>query len=253
MPVVPVSILALSPLIIDQLKSRGMLRDLSLEDVINELKNTVLNEGQMVACLQWWILVSQSPGFDPSFRRRFLDVAVYSYQKDGEKEDSLLPLGAVSTYPNPRSGIPVDLALPHDCLPFSTAKTLPLEKLGLALGLKELTLPQWISNLAFDQTSAESIAVSPAVAERVLGILAKAWNGLSPAAHSAVFGMLSDKTVVPTRSGMVRLPAQYPALALKADPYLLRLEQTWGGVPPQRISLPRSAVRLTRLSPFELV
>jgi len=200
-----------------------MLRDLSLEDVINELKNSVLNEGQMVAAIHWWILLSQSPGFDLSFRRRFLDVAVYSYQPLGEGgavtgEEAILPLAAVQSYPNPRTGLPVDLPLPPDTLPFSTAKTLPLDKLQPALGFKELSIPQWLAHLASDATSASSIRLSPALAERVLVILAKSWNGLSPAAQSAVFGTLSDKPVVPTRSGMNRPgEAYHPNVSLFPD------------------------------------
>lgn len=200
-----------------------MLRDLSLEDVINELKNSVLNETQMVAALHWWILLSQSPGFDPSFRRRFLDVAVYSYQPLGEGgaatgEEAVLSLAVVQSYPNPRMGLPVDLPLPPNALPFSTAKTLPLDKLQSALGFKELTIPQWLAHLASDTISAASIQRSPALAERVLGILAKSWNGLSPAAQSAIFGTLSDKTVVPTRSGL-SLPgeAYHPNVSLFPD------------------------------------
>ena len=222
-PVVPAAVLSASPLIIDQLKLRGMLRDLSLEDVINELKNNVLNETQMVAALHWWILLSQSPGFDPSFRRRFLDVAVYSYQLLGEGgtatgEEAVLPLAAVLSYPNPRTGLPVDLPLPPDTLPFSTAKTLPIDKLQSALGFKELTVPKWLAHLASDATSASSIQVSPALAERVLGILGKSWNGLSPAAQSAVFGTLSDKSVIPTRSGMSRPgEAYHPKVSLFPD------------------------------------
>lgn len=217
----PASVLAASPLVLDQLKSRGMLRDLSLEDVINELKNSVLDEAQMVACLHWWILLAQTPGFDPAFRRRFLDVAVYSYKAlgdDGQGEDAVLPLGAVQHYPNPKSGIPVDLPLPGDTLPFSTSKTLPLDKLPPALGFKELSIPQWLSHLASDASSPASLVLSPALAERVLGILAKSWNGLSPAAQSAVFGLLSDKTVVPTRAGMSRPgEAYHPNVSLFPD------------------------------------
>lgn len=182
-PVVPAEVMAEAGLMVNRIKERGMLDDITLLDVFGELKDRVLTEDEMTECLKWWISLSQAPNFDISLRSRLLDVAVFT----SSATNLPVPLSSIRTFYDPRrSTIPADLPLPTDTLPFAVSKSLANERLPHALGFNELTLPVWVAFLVSSSMSGKDakdaetdMAVSAVFSERVLVVLSKAWNGLN--------------------------------------------------------------------------
>ena len=236
-PVVPDSMLEEAGPMVHRLRERGMLKDLTLMDVIGELKNRVLDEDEMVHCLRWWIALSEVPSFDISLRSRILDVAMFNVKtvdpnapSDSTPSERIIPLSSIRTYYDARrSTIPADVPLPPHTLPFPVTKTLPSEKLPHALGFKELLVQDWVAFLVSPALSGlptsdptTDMRVSAVFSERILVVIAKAWQGLNAQAQSSIFSTLSDKKIIPSRSGMVTPgEAYFPNVSLFPDlPYV---------------------------------
>lgn len=212
-----------------RLRERGLLRDVLLEDVLGELKSRVLNEQEMIACLQWWIALSEVPGFDTELKSRLLDVAVFTPSSTDEKMSSSSPpiaLASIESYYDPRrSTIPADVPLPLTSLPFAVSKALQTERLPHALGFRELSLADWIAYIVSPaltgspEASPEmDIAVSAVFAERVLGVIAKAFQAQKASSQARIFSLLSDQKIIPSRSGMVTPgEAYFPNVSLFPD------------------------------------
>lgn len=271
-PVAPDALLSEAGMMVEKLKSRGMLKEVSLEDVIGELKERILSEPEFEASAHWMISLSQNPRFDPSVRAKLRDSIIYCIKANSTdpasslSTDRIVPLSTIDSYFNPRSAIPPDLPLPSTTLPFSTSKSLPLDKLSHALGLRELTPADWIAFLVSPEMASESAASSemdltrsPHFAEKVLGALAKAWNGMSPQSQARVYSLLSNVACIPSRSGMVRFglhfvrstgihePSPDHRSMLILDPYSHDLSYAGHprpGIFPQCLPLSRPAYRI---------
>jgi hypothetical protein len=57
-PVVPSALLGKGGLMVEKLRARGMLKDVSLEDVVKELRENVLSEEEFVECAKWCVFLS---------------------------------------------------------------------------------------------------------------------------------------------------------------------------------------------------
>lgn len=205
-PVVPQAVLEGAPSMMARLRERGMIKDMTLDDIVGELKSRVLTEEEAVECLKWWIQLSLAPQYNKSLRSKILDYAVFTIQPNGAEEPRIIQLSSIRTFHQPRSVIPADLPFPNDTLPPSVSKHLALQHVPFALGVEELSLSTWLENLLTRENSDPEldIQVSAVFAERVLGILAKAWPAANPQTQANVFGLLSSRKMMPTKAGMVR-------------------------------------------------
>jgi len=201
-PVLPKEVLEEASVMVHRLREKGMLKDMTLVDVIEELKHRVLSEEEMVECLRWWLLLSTEPSFDVSLRSRILDVAVFSIKSSdptSSETERLIPLSSIRSYYDARrSSIPADLPLPPDTLPFSVSKTLQSEKFPHALGFNELRLQDWVSFLVSPALSGlptsspeTDMRVSAVFSERILTVIAKAWPSLNAQSQASIFSTLS--------------------------------------------------------------
>ncbi|CDZ96200.1 Transcription factor Opi1 [Phaffia rhodozyma] len=225
-PVVPSPVLDGASSMVTRLKTRGMLKDMSLDDIAGELKSRLLTEEEMVDCLKWWIELSQAPEYDKSLRSKILDYAIFTIRphqnveskKTGEPE--IAQLSSMRTFHQPRSVIPSDLPFPLDMLPPAISKQLDIQRIPFALGLQEISLPVWLENLlerAKDDPELD-MEVSATFAERVLGIVARAWTSANAQTQAKIFGLLSGKKIIPSKSGMVSPgEAYFPNVSLFPD------------------------------------
>lgn len=121
LPVIPENILDGAKVMVAVLCSRGMVREITLEDVLNELRLRPLSETETISCLNWWISVAKQGNPLRRLRERslLLDALVVSITRPPKKT---MKLSDARTFSNSRTDdaiIPADGPLPCDLLPMN--------------------------------------------------------------------------------------------------------------------------------------
>ena len=209
LPTFPEELCNSSRVMVATLREKGMLGDITFEDVLEELRGRPLSEEEIIACLKWWINTpQQGPARTNGSRRQLLDAARLVIESlDGEEQ--VIPLGGIQTFLGPRTIIvPKDGPLPSHLLPLSISRKFTSLQLRTSLQWRELTILEWVRHVV-DPTvwtwgSEFSIIESPFWAERVLRVLSRCWRTLSVNEKNDIVNLLNGLTCIPTSVGMVR-------------------------------------------------
>ena len=208
LPVFPEELLETSKSIVADLQEKGMLKDITFEDVLKELRERPLSEGETVACLRWWIDVSQQdPAGTNDNRRQLLDAMRMTISPSDRGHERIVPLKGIQTFLNPRTNVfPTDGPLPNHLLPINISQNFDAVRLQNALQWRELTVLEWIQHIVDPTVCTRrggfNILESPVWAERVLQVLGRSWPTLSKPDKISVVGHLNKLTCIPTTSGM---------------------------------------------------
>lgn len=199
---------------VTSVRGRSLLQDITMSDVFGELQGRALPVNEMVACLQWWISVAKHPNYNPSLLSSLVAAAMVTIPSPASKEDikdstsKIQPLSGVKYFLNSQR-IPTDLPLPETCLHYEVSKAFSANDLWTIFGWTELSLPDWISHLIAISSGKEpstpietNLQLSPQFAEKVLGVIARAWGSLPAHRQTEVVSLLSTITCIPTRKGM---------------------------------------------------
>ena len=193
------------------LQNKHMIRQITLEDVMKELKWRCLEEAEMVQCIKWRASLPRQPNFDQQFRQQFLSAAVFRIPAEGDKAERIIPLSTIRTYVNPGGLVPVDGAFPSHSLPFSLSRQFGQNVLTELFGWSVLNIQEWVAFLT-SPPPGEYLApehdptASPLFAEKLLMVLAKGWPNTSKANQDDIVQRLSGVTCAPTQQGL-KLPA----------------------------------------------
>ena len=202
LPIFPEELWDASRLMVTALQERGMLKIISFDDVLDELRGRPLSEEEMVACLKWWI----STGIAIT-RERLLDAARLAAGFSDDGEERIISLKNIQTFLGPRvMAIPKDGPLPDHLLPTSVSKKLTTYQLQSTLKWKEFTILGWVQHIVdpvvYAQRNEFNIAEDPFWAERVLQVLSKCWSSLSGVDRTAIIKLINQLTCIPTSAGM---------------------------------------------------
>ena len=213
LPVISEDIVSDAKIMIAALRARGMIKNITFVDVLNELRSRPLSETETIACLKWWINVNKQ-GNNPNLlqgRSQLLDALVVSISGPPER---IMRLSDAQTFLNSRAGgaiIPTDGPLPSTLLPTSVTRSFDPDVLGSVFPWKQLTITDWLKHVTDPKVAAASaefnITLSASWAERVLSVLARGWPSLPKSAHEEVVNILSPMPCVPTSAGL-KVPAQ---------------------------------------------
>ncbi|ORY21093.1 hypothetical protein BCR39DRAFT_570024, partial [Naematelia encephala] len=192
------------PRLLARLRERGLLRDVTFDDVIKQLSTRPLSEKEMIDCLSWWQSMANVDGYTTAVRARLLDAAVL-IQDNGK----IIPLSIIQTFVKPQSSsIPTDMPLPQHTLSYTITKDLRGATIFQVFGWTELSLLQYITFLVTPPMSGSpnadvdtDIRASPAFAERVLSMLGRAWQSISANQQTAIALELKDVPCIPTKAG----------------------------------------------------
>ena len=212
LPVFPEELLDTSKLIVADLQEKGMLRDIMFEDVLKELRERSLSEGETVACLQWWIEASQQdPAGTNDNRRQLLDAVRMTISPPGGGHERIMPLKGIQTFLPRNTIFPTDGPLPSHLLPTSVSQYFDAAQLQSSLQWRELTVLEWIQHIVdpavYTQKSDFNIVEYPVWADRVPQVLGRCWPTLSVVSQVAIGGLLDKLTCIPTSAGM-RTPSE---------------------------------------------
>jgi hypothetical protein len=215
LPTLPDDIVAGAPFVVSSLQRRGMITEITFQDVLRELQARPLDAKEFIACLEWWIGVCREGEHERllPIRKQLQDAIILTIEEQGPEASQVISLSSIRSFINPKSsygGIPLDGPLPEYLLPFEVSKAFKPEDLSVAFPWTELTIVQWLAFIC-DPTAKRSAAVdvnvSPSWAERVLALVARAWPTLSAQWKEEIYTILHDKTCIPTSCGM-QIPSQ---------------------------------------------
>ncbi|KAI9067076.1 hypothetical protein FKP32DRAFT_1644765 [Trametes sanguinea] len=228
LPVVPDDVLVQAKAMVDTLRARGMIKDITFADVLQELKNRPLSEQEMIACFKWWIdLYNRSTSTNLNIvRGQLIDAAVLAIEEKGDKAGQIIPLSAIESFLARKSGstgalIPTDGPLPPHLLPVTISRHFEPQALETAFGWRELTIVEWLRHLTSPPAPHDpehDITQSAPWAERVLQVLARAWTSLPQSQRPEVVDILRAQTCIPTSAGL-RQPgeAYFPSAHIFSD------------------------------------
>ncbi|KAJ7675084.1 hypothetical protein B0H17DRAFT_1170632 [Mycena rosella] len=223
LPVIPEEALAGALPMITALKTRGLIKPITFEDVLAELRSRPLAEADMTACLNWWIKIHTSAADKTrllSIRTELLNAAVLIIGKPGTAEEQIIQLSGIKTFMNPRSLIPLDGPLPNHLLPIVVSKQLPSASIASSFPWTELSVVDWLRNICSPAVRgptapvAFNLNLSAPWAERVLSVLTSGWPSLSNDAKIDIVAILKDVPCIPT-SGGLKIPEE--SYFVKAD------------------------------------
>ncbi|KAL1743141.1 hypothetical protein HDZ31DRAFT_41634 [Schizophyllum fasciatum] len=218
LPTVPAAIVDGAPAMVGALSARGIVRDVTFDDVLAELAARPLPEAEMVACMRWWADASRQldRGRFESVRGQLLGAAVLVLD-DGAAGERVLPLATIETYATPRTVVVLDGPLPPHLLPGKVSLKFEPMVLASAFGWSELSTVEWLEHLCsgavVGKDAAHDLTANPEWAERVLTTLARAWPALSTALKGEALALLRDLTCIPTSTGMQKPQQAYFASA----------------------------------------
>ena len=208
LPVISEDIVNGAKTMINALRARGMIKNVTFVDVLNELRLRPLSETETVACLKWWIGVTKQ-GSNLNLlqgRSQLLDALMVSIAAPPEK---LMKFSDAQTFLNSRTGgaiIPTDGPLPSTLLPSSITRSFDPDVLASVFPWKQLTIVDWLKHVTDPKVAASNaefdITHSAPWAERVLSVIARAWPSLAKAAQEDIIKMLSPKACIPTPTGL---------------------------------------------------
>lgn len=212
LPVLPADITSGAHMMVDALRARGMIKEITFADVLDELRSRPLHEAEAVACMKWWVSVWEAGESAhtnlPQIRQQLIEATILT---SDAKDEQILPLQKIRTFVNLRSMgsiIPLDGPLPDHTLSISVSRNFSPSDLLSAFSWQELTILDWLRYVVSRAGNSGSkgaefdITASPIWAERVLNTLARAWPSLARTAQADVVALLADKACIPTRSGL---------------------------------------------------
>lgn len=195
------------------LRSRGMIKNVTFTDVLNELRLRPLSETDTIACLKWWINVTNQ-GNNSHHRHReswqLLDALVVSTTeppKMMKMSDTRMFLnfetdGTTILAVGPLSNTLVPTSITRSFKPDVLASVFPWKQLSIADWLRFVTDPKvTAANAGLDVTR------STRWAEQVLTVVNRAWPLSAEADKKSVIRILSPMSCIPTSTGL-KMPNQ---------------------------------------------
>lgn len=202
------------------LYNKGMITDVTLKDIKDDLGSKALGETQAELFMKWAAAKTISMEIDLEGLRNLFSVVIVNLNSPrlGTDQTTVLLLADILSFVN-NSGIPPECPVPSSTAPFSLTKSFSRHQL-LAFGWAELNFTEWIHFLiSSSQRLPESFRLesSPDFATKVLRALSKGWDASSKE-NQKIIDLLSPRTVIPTKQGMRKPSAAYfPTVKLFDD------------------------------------
>ncbi|KAG8927834.1 hypothetical protein FRC02_007727 [Tulasnella sp. 418] len=209
--------------IVKHLRARGMLQDVTVQDVLDGLSKHLLQTEELVECLKWRIKIAEqiSSHDKELIHQRFLQNTTFYLSKDGIMGGDELKLSSIKTFVTPSNRIPWNCPFPPHTLPFLISSNFQPSKLRSVFGWNELCIADWATYLVAPSTqnsSEKTVTTSATFAEEILNIIATTWATLPEGEKVQLKTILKEKTVVPTTSGMMKPEESYlPSVDLFED------------------------------------
>ena len=213
LPVISEDIFDCARTMIAALRSRGMIKNITFVDVLNELRSRPLSETETVECLKWWIGVTKERNYlkVSQERSQLLHALVVSVTGPCEKTMKLSDAQTFLDSKTSEAIIPTKGPLPSTLLPTSITCSFDGETLDSAFLWRQLSIVDWLRHLTDPKVAADNpefdITNSASWAEEVLSVLVRAWPSLTKIDKKGIIRTLRPMSCIPTSTGL-KVPNQ---------------------------------------------
>ena len=193
---------------IDALRSRGAIKNITFADVLVELRSRPLSETETVECLKWWIGVTkEGNGLKVSQERsQLLNALEVSVTGPPERTMKLSDAQTFLKSKTSEAIIPTDGPLPSTLLPTSITCSFDRDTLVSAFLWRQLSIVDWLRHLTDPKVAATNpefdVTKSASWTAQVLSVLVRAWPSLTKSDENDVIRTLSPISCVPTSTGL---------------------------------------------------
>lgn len=214
-PLIPQTLSTEAQEFVARLYRRGLVKDMNVKDIQEELGNRSLDEAQLVDFLKWCAAQISSRQLDTPTIQVLLEAAVATIEggdpvpgKSSEKSGGkIMVLSEIKTFLT-GSKIAPDLPMPPHTIPIRFTKGITRPQLE-AFGWEELQIVPWFRHLIQgDESGAllpeHCLTKTPAFAAQALATLSKNWDSMSQGSKTTIVELLSSRAVIPTKLGMRR-------------------------------------------------
>ncbi|ODH49962.1 hypothetical protein GX48_03908 [Paracoccidioides brasiliensis] len=221
-PAIPEELMTGSRDFVKRLTDFGLVTDITVSDIMEELESSPLTSKQLEELLSWVTKKAVAGDIDISVVRGLLRAAVANDEGPDGTPSRVIVLSDVNSFINPNK-IPVELPIPPFVMPFRYTKNLSRSSLE-SLGWHELQIDAWITWLVQNAKNRGSlppeqdITQTLSFAAHVLPVLSKQWDSFGVPTKTTIVELLRNSTVIPTKSGMRKPPETYfPSVRLFDD------------------------------------
>jgi hypothetical protein len=228
-PLIPQALSTEAQDFVGRLYEHGLVTDMTVKDIKQELESRSLDETQLVDFLKWCAAQIGTGQLDTASVQGFLGSAVATIAgRDTVSEKSLensggkiMVLSEIKTFLS-GSKIAPDLPMPPHTIPIRFTKGITRHQLE-AFGWEELQIVPWFRYLIEGAENnvllpEHCLTKSPTFAAQALSVLSKAWDSMSQGSKTTIVELLSSRTVIPTKLGMRRpIEAYFPSVKLFDD------------------------------------
>ncbi|CAI2168970.1 19326_t:CDS:10, partial [Funneliformis geosporum] len=178
----------------DAIESTKLIKELTLQDVLYELKNRELSEEEFIELLKWWITYNLEGNLI-----KLADFSQFMKLATVRIDNRLRALNEFCYVLNP-GVIPPDVNLPDKVLPFSISRNLQKQKY-FEKWFKWIELPLiiWARFIVKDP----DLETNPTFAEKVHQVLGKNLKNTSQNDKEIIRQLFVQKRCVPTKFGMM--------------------------------------------------
>ncbi|KTW26702.1 hypothetical protein T552_02708 [Pneumocystis carinii B80] len=200
MPFISHDVLLESSKFFDKLKYMDMIKQISSDDIYNELSKTALTIKNTVSFIKW---LNKKSNIDYIMRLKLIGAVVIFDEHLGT-----ISLSYLRCYLDTKL-IPSDMPLPPTCAPYILTKNLSPSELEI-LDWKELSILEWLQYICLSSISLtkNDINHSPQFALRVLETVSKSWEEIDYADRNDIIMLLNSKTCMPTKNHGMRIPSE---------------------------------------------
>lgn len=199
-PVVPEALVSCE--FVTKLKAFGLIEEITIGDIKQELSAKALNSAQLKQLVVWVGRKAVTGQIDAVTIRSLFDVVVATVG-EVEGQGDIITLGSITSF-LAVAKIPADVPVPPTTIPFRFTQAVPVNDM-LAIGWTPLEIVPWLRFLVETNSSRQSnlrLNTDPDFAAKVLLILSKAWDSLSQGSRDTVVLLLQRVTIISTKQGM---------------------------------------------------
>ncbi|KAI1981256.1 hypothetical protein LOZ53_003276 [Ophidiomyces ophidiicola] len=221
LPVVPDLIMEQSKDFITKLIDFGLLTEITVSDIKQELESSPVTAQQLGEFLLWLSGKASNGSLNQTTVKALLSVVVAN-DESSKTQSGIICLNDIKWFLDP-ARVPTDLPIPQSVLPFHYTRNLSRSQLTM-FGWRELPvdiLVHWLieSDLNGSLPLEHCITRTASFSSRILPLLSKQFDTLSQPSKMELITLLKSHTVIPTKSGIMKRPPEtyFPSVRLFAD------------------------------------
>lgn len=198
----------------------GLLTEITVGDVKQELGAKALTKDQLVQFIGWAGRKAITGDIDAATIHDLLDSAIATIGSQDQGE--IVALSIIEFYRN-AAKIPPEMPVPRNTISYELTSSSTANELK-ALGWEPLEIVPWLRFLVESiggrsgLSKEQDISCSQRFAAQVLAIVSKQWDSLSAGSKGTIVDLLRPVSVIPTKLGMkIPTEAYFPSVKLFDD------------------------------------